>query len=145
ETLKLQPEHALAYYNLGKFAAEGRYQFAPDELYRIKAFMASERCSAQERSLCSFALAMVLDKQGSYDEAFAYYKQANDLKKRLLEERNIVFDARGHETLIERVMAIMDRAYFDGVRGWGVDSDLPVFIIGMPRSGSTLVEQILAS
>src|SRR2546423_7575091 len=38
ETLKLQPDHALAYYNLGKFAAEGRYHFAPEELDRIKAF-----------------------------------------------------------------------------------------------------------
>jgi tetratricopeptide (TPR) repeat protein len=145
ETLKLQPDHALAYYNLGKFAAEGRYSFAPEELDRIKAFLASGRCSAPEGSLCCFAVAMVLDKQGSYDEAFSYYQQANDLKKRLLEEQNIVFDAHRHEALIDRIIATYDRTYFDRVKGWGVAVDLPVFIVGMPRSGSTLVEQILAS
>jgi tetratricopeptide (TPR) repeat protein len=145
ETLKLQPDHALAYYNLGKFAAEGRYQFAPEELERVKGFMASERCTPPERSLYCFALATVLDKQGSYGEAFGYYRQANDLKKRILQEQNIVFDPSRHQALIDRIIAVHDDAYFKAVKGWGVGSDMPVFIVGMPRSGSTLVEQILAS
>ncbi|HWY85705.1 MAG TPA: sulfotransferase [Gemmataceae bacterium] len=145
ETLKLQPNHALAYYNLGKFASEGRCQFAADDVGRVKAFMASGRCTASELSLCLFALAMVLDAHGSYDQAFGHYQQANLLKKRLREERHASFDARGHEALIDRVMAVHDSRYFERVRGWGTDTELPVFIVGMPRSGSTLVEQILAS
>ena len=145
ETLKLHPHHALAYYNLGKFASEGRYHFAADELDRVKSFMASERCSPSERSLCHFALAMVLDRQGSFDEAFAHYQEANFLKKELLRQSNISFDARGHDAMIDRVIATYDQTYFERVRDWGVATDLPVFIVGMPRSGSTLVEQILAS
>ncbi len=43
------------------------------------------------------------------------------------------------------VIAAFDRAYFDRTRSFGVDSELPVFIVGMPRSGTTLVEQILSS
>jgi tetratricopeptide (TPR) repeat protein len=145
ETLKLQPNHALAFYNLSKFVAEGRYRFAADELDRIKACMASGNCAAADRSQFGFGLATVLHKQGSYDEAFAYFKEANDLRKRILEERNVSFDAQGHEALIDRVIATYDRAYFEGVRGWGTDTDLPIFIVGMPRSGSTLVEQIISS
>src|SRR5438270_6671075 len=62
QTLRLQPHHALAYFNLSKFVAEGRYQFAADELDRLKAMMASPRCSASDRSLCCFTLAAVLAK-----------------------------------------------------------------------------------
>ena len=145
ETLKLQPDHALAYYNLGKFASEGRCQFTQDDVGRVKALMASGRCTASELSLCHFVLAMVLDAQGSYDQAFGHYQEANLLKRRFLQERHVAFDARGHEALIDRVIATYDPGYFERVRGWGTDTDLPVFIVGMPRSGSTLVEQILAS
>ena len=94
ETLKLQPDHALAYYNLGKFAAEGRYQFAPDELGRIKAVMASGRCTASERSLCILRWPWCSTQHGSHDEAFRYYRQANELKSRLLKERHVSFDAQ---------------------------------------------------
>ena len=64
ETLKLQPNHALAIYNLSKFAAEGRYRFTPSELDRMKALMASGRCAAADRSQLGFGLATVLHQQG---------------------------------------------------------------------------------
>ncbi|HWY88989.1 MAG TPA: sulfotransferase [Gemmataceae bacterium] len=145
ETLKIEPDHAMACYLLSELAAEGRYQFAPAELERIRAILASSRGSESERCLYSFALAKVLNQEGCHDEAFGYFQQANNLNKRLLKERNISFDAQEHEDLIDRVIGTYDQAYFEGVQGWGLDTDLPVFIIGMPRSGTTLVEHILAS
>jgi tetratricopeptide (TPR) repeat protein len=144
-TLQLNPDHAVAYYNLSELAAAGKYSFEHDELERIKAVMAGGRCSAMERSLCGFALGSALNKQGVYDEAFRYYREANELRKPLLEEQNNSFDARAHEDFVDRIIAAHDREYFERVRGWGTETDLPIFIVGMPRSGSTLVEQILAS
>src|SRR5205085_1016077 len=90
-------------------------------------------------------LGTVFHKEKRYDEAFAYFKEANDLRKRLLAKRGQNFDATAHEALIDRIIATFDRAYFEHVRGWGIETKLPVFIIGMPRSGSSLIEQILAS
>jgi len=145
EALKLQPDHALALYNLSELAAEGRYHFTPDQLQRIKDCLVSGHYSILERSHFGFALASVLNRNGSYDEAFRYYEQANNLKKRLLRENNKVFDIHAFQAFVDRIMAIHDQAYFERVRGWGIESELPVFIVGMPRSGSTLVEQILAS
>src|SRR5262249_43575097 len=55
------------------------------------------------------------------------------------------FDACAHVQSVERIIAKFTTAYFEQVRGWGNASELPIFIVGMPRSGSTLVEQILAS
>jgi tetratricopeptide (TPR) repeat protein len=145
EVVKLQPYQAAAYFNLSDLAAAGLFEFAPEELSRVQVMLASERHSAFDRSLCGLVLARVMERQGRYDEAFGYYQEANNLRRRFLQERNMAFDARAHQALIERIMAHYDEAYFQRVAGWGTDSELPVFIIGMPRSGSTLVEQILAS
>jgi tetratricopeptide (TPR) repeat protein len=145
QTLEFQPDHATAYYALSEFAAEGRYQFAPEELDHIRAMAASSRSSDSERAQYSFALAKVLNQQGCHDEAFDYYQRANSLNKRLLKQRNIFFDAQEHEAQIDRIIEVYNQAYFEKVKYWGTDTDLPVFVIGMPRSGSTLVEQILAS
>src|SRR4029077_18840075 len=112
EALRLGPYFALGYYNLSEIAAEGRYRFAPDEIERMKAILSGERPTALERSLCAFALAAVLDKQGSHDEAFGYYAQANDLRKRFNQEHGVVFDAQGHEAMIDRIMADYDQSYF---------------------------------
>jgi tetratricopeptide (TPR) repeat protein len=145
DTLELRPDHAAAYYSLSDFAAAGRYQFAPDHIEGMKNILSCGQSTPAEQSLCGFALGTALNQQGSYDEAFRHYQQANDLRKRLLKERGIAFDAQSHGAMVDRMIAQYDRSYFAGTKGWGRESELPVFIIGMPRSGSTLVEQILAS
>lgn len=145
ETLRLHPYHAMAYFNLSQFATEGKYRFSAEELNGLKAHMATGKGTATERSLFCFTLARVLDQQGSFDEAFEFYRQANDLLRQLYRKRNHAFDAAGHRASIDRVIARFDLAFFGRVRGWGLDTELPIFVVGMPRSGTTLVEQILAS
>ncbi len=144
-TLKLQPDHALAYYNLSQFVAEGRYDFAPDEIERLRMGVIGERVAVLDRSLFAFTLATVAAQQGAADEAFAYYRQANELRRRLFREANRAFDPQKHRAFVDRIIGAFDRDYFRRVQGWGADSETPVFVIGMPRSGSTLIEQILAS
>jgi tetratricopeptide (TPR) repeat protein len=145
EALRLQPDHALAYFNLSQYVAEGRYRFTAEELERMRGYVNTEHRSPLERSLFAFILAGVRDREGSYEEAFTYYRQANDLRLDLLKTSHRAFDPQQHEALVDRVIARFNRAYFEHIRGWGTDSELPIFIVGMPRSGSTLVEQILAS
>jgi tetratricopeptide (TPR) repeat protein len=145
ETLKIQPDQALAHYHLSEFAAEGRYEVDAEHLQRIKRYLQSRTHAPLERSHLSFALAALLGKQGAYDEAFHYYKQANDLRKSLLIEGTDGFDVQTFADMIDGIIATRGSAYFDSVKDWGVQSEVPVFIVGMPRSGSSLVEQILAS
>ena len=145
QTLELQPNHAFATYNLSELAATGHYQFPPAQIEIIKAFLALGNCPPSDRDLFCFTLAAVLDQQGAYDEAFGFYQQANDFRKHHFEENNLAFDGKKHQALVDRLIATYDSGYFQRVQAWGTDSELPIFIIGMPRSGSTLVEQILAS
>jgi tetratricopeptide (TPR) repeat protein len=145
ESLQHDPNHVLAYVNLSELAAAGRYEFTAPELEHIKAILASTNSPASDRSQCRFIMAALLDKQGCYDQAFRYYQEGNDLRKQFFKERNLVFDPQEHEATTDRVMAAYDQDHFARIKGWGLDTELPIFIVGMPRSGSTLVEQILAS
>ena len=87
-----------------------------------------------------FALGKMYDDLGEYDRAFEHFRRGNEILK-----RHVPFDRGGLERLVEDLEAGFGEAWFDRVRGWGDPSPRPIFIVGMPRSGTTLVEQILAS
>jgi tetratricopeptide (TPR) repeat protein len=144
-SLERQPNQPQVYHSLSQLAVEGWCQLTADEIGRIQAIAGAAQVSPFDRSQCAFALAGVLEAQGSYDEAMAYFHLANDQKRRFLRGQGIHFDAQRHEAMIDRIIALFDQGYFERVQGWGVDSEAPIFVVGMPRSGSTLVEQVLAS
>jgi len=145
EALRIHPDHVFAYYNLSQFVSEGRYRFTPEDLARMRALLASDRWSAVERSVVGYAMGAALDAQGAYEEAFRYYEQANELRREWLVANNRGWDVQRHRAFVSEVMATFDRAYFQKVQGWGTDTELPIFVLGMPRSGTTLVSHILAS
>ena len=94
--------------------------------------------SDEERRNLSFALGMRHDKLGNYDAAFAAFAHGNRLKNVAYSEAADI----GYIDTLERCFREID---FDRlVRNGSCHSDLPVFIIGMPRSGTSLVEQILS-
>ena len=88
----------------------------------------------------NFALGKMYDDLGEYDRAFKHFRRGNEILK-----RNTPFDPVGLDRLVENIETGFDEAWFDRVQGWGNPSPRPIFIVGMPRSGTTLVEQILAS
>ena len=87
-----------------------------------------------------FALGKMYDDLGEYDRGFEHFQRGNEILA-----RHVPLDPRGPERLAEDLEAGFGPAWFERVRGWGDPSPRPVFIVGMPRSGTTLVEQILAS
>jgi tetratricopeptide (TPR) repeat protein len=143
-TLRLEPDHALAHYNVSEFAREGRYRHEPEELDQVCRLADDASRRSLDRSLYAFAAAGVLDTQGRYDESFGYYRRANELRRETLPTPQ-QFDRAQHRALVDRIIAGFDAARFEQVRGWGVATSVPIFLIGMPRSGSTLIEQILAT
>jgi tetratricopeptide (TPR) repeat protein len=143
--LQLEPDHALAYYNLSELAVGGRYQFSAEEIATLRRLFAAEDASNLSRTVAGFALGAVLDVQGSYDEAFGVYEQVNALRRGWLQANNRAFDHEQHRAFVDDIIATFDRKHFQRPRDWGTDSELPVFILGMPRAGTTLVEQIVAS
>lgn len=145
DSLNQQPNQPQIYHTLSQLAAEGWCELRADELEGMQTIACNANYPPFERSQCAFGLGLILHERGAYDEAMGYYRLANNLKKSVLREQGIQFDRARHEAMVDCIIALFDRAFIERARGWGIDTELPIFIVGMPRSGSTLVEQILAS
>lgn len=138
KALELDPKLAQAYYNIA-----GTRRFGADdeaEIERMTAQLGAPGLPDEALANLHFALGKVLDDRGSYDAAFEHYRQANRLKRKAG-----AFDAERHVAWVSQMIDIFDAALFERCGGFGDDSELPVFIVGMPRSGTTLVEQIISS
>ena len=87
-----------------------------------------------------FALAKAHEDKGDYDRAWHYYDTGNRKQRQLVFHDPVAFEVR-HDEIIE----VFDREFLEKHAGKGYESAAPIFIVGLPRSGSTLIEQILAS
>ncbi len=88
-----------------------------------------------------YALGKYYDDVGHYDDAFGHYRQANELAKRHAAR----YDGAKLTRRVDEIIHRFDAAFVRQCRDQGSATELPVFIIGMPRSGTSLTEQILAS
>jgi len=94
----------------------------------------------EDRASLHFALGKAFDDLRESDRAFAHYDQGNALKR-----RSAQFDAASFQRFAQALRETFDAQFFRRIEGFGSPSTRPVFIVGMPRSGTSLVEQILAS
>ncbi len=116
------------------------YRFSPSEIDQMKQWDASASTAPADRYHLCFALGKALEDGGRFAESFEYYARGNALKKATLPYRPETLEA-----IAQRQMTCCTREFFASRAGFGADSPAPIFIVGLPRSGSTLVEQILAS
>ncbi len=86
-----------------------------------------------------FQLASAWEKRGDYEKAFEMAEKANRASRMF-----ITYDAKAHRNGCARIRHAFCRELYEYRRGCGIDSTLPVYVLGMPRSGTTLVEQIIA-
>lgn len=111
----------------------------------LTALVEREDLPVPNRIGAAFALGKLLDDDDRFDEAFARYAQANSLFREWRAEAGDRFDVEQVRRGVDRSIETFSTEFFARRRAWGTESELPVFIVGMPRSGTTLVEQICAS
>jgi cytochrome c-type biogenesis protein CcmH/NrfG len=116
-----------------------------DDLMQIEQLLQAPWMTDKQRAALHFALAQARDGRGDYARAAEHMLTANALMRQHYREREQDYNPAEYQQYIDRLIAAFTPAYFERVRGWGRDSERPVFIVGMPRSGTTLAEQILAS
>lgn len=95
---------------------------------------------AADQEKLSFALGTIYSKKQDYDRAFTYWDQANALHR-----KGIEYDADGFDENINKTISIFDEEMVNTNQNLGCSSNRPIFILGMPRSGTTLTEQIISS
>ncbi len=116
-------------------------QFPEDEatLTRLEEVARQPSLEGRIRADLLLLVAQAREKRREYDRAFALAREANQANRKLLR-----YDAQAHRNACARIRHAFCSALFERRRGCGVESTLPVYVVGMPRSGTTLVEQIIA-
>jgi len=132
-----QPNFGDAYWSLANLKT---YRFTDEELMRMRAQVERPDIRAVDRYHLRFALGKALEDRGEYAESFVHYRTGNALKK-----SDIRFKLQPILRNAELQSAICTRQFFEARQGYGFDCTDPIFIVGLPRAGSTLLEQILAS
>ena len=142
EALAIDPNHSPAIYALVRMK---RFEFDGPQRERIEALVSDPSLAGGLRVQAGFALGELLDRAGDPDAAFERYAEANRLHRSL-------YPAAGHRadpaTLLQAIRTAEQGLALEYARdtgAWGSHTDLPVFVVGLPRSGTSLVEQICAS
>lgn len=132
-----RPSFGDAYWSLANLKT---YRFSDDEIGRMLAQEAASVTSLVDRYHLCFALGKALEDREDYGASFAYYERGNSLKK-----REISYSADSLERSLSLQRAVFTSDFVASRQGVGCDLPDPIFIVGLPRAGSTLLEQILAS
>jgi tetratricopeptide (TPR) repeat protein len=136
--LALDPEFPFAYCGI---AAHRRMTRADQEWLDGASRLLEKRPPLRHAINLHHALGKYFDDVELYDEAFGHHRQAHELGKRYGSR----YDSRKLTRRIDRVISLFDASFLNAAASRGSSSTLPVFVVGMPRSGTTLAEQILAS
>jgi tetratricopeptide (TPR) repeat protein len=107
--------------------------------------LADPGLSHPQRAALHFGLAQVFDARGAYAEAAEHANVANAQRAAQWKAAGQEYDPAAHSRLVDRILAEQTLEFFARASDFGVQSQRPVFVVGLPRSGTTLVEQILAS
>ena len=145
QALKLNPDSALAYCTLGELAGHGCYTLTAADIQHMQDLLDAGQQTPQDASLLYFTLAAHWERIGSHDQAFAAYRRANEFKQQVYRQANQEFNPEKHRALIDSLIAVFTPQFLERARTFGIDSEVPVFVVGLVRSGTSLVEQILAS
>jgi len=141
EALRQEPDHAGAHAHLATLL---RGRLPDTDRAALERVLAEWKAGDAARLELLFGLAHVCDARGEYEAAAVHLCQANALALAASHRRGQGYDPAEHARVVDDLIAVFSSELFARSRGWGVDAELPVFIVGLPRSGTTLLEQILA-
>src|SRR5688572_23778579 len=135
--ISLKPEFGEAYWSMANLKV---FRFEPAEVEAMEAQLQREDLTESAQVHFRFALGKAWEDAGDYDRAWSYYHSGNQRQRPL-----VSYDPVGFESRHEEIASVFSRDFLEQHAGEGFEADAPIFIVGLPRSGSTLIEQILAS
>jgi len=133
----LTPDHGEGYWSLANLKT---YRLTDDDIREMESQLAKDDISDESKVNFHFALAKTYEDQGNIDRAWEYYSQGNS-KRRMIEQ----YDPVRTEITNDSIITVFNREFLEKNTGLGNPDPAPIFVVGLPRSGSTLIEQILAS
>lgn len=137
ECIRHNPSHGETWWSLANLKT---FRFTDDEIATMQAQLETDSLPDEQRANFEFALGKAFEDAEDYEQAFSYYSQGND-NRRQRESYDPVQTADLHD----RFIMTFSQTFLEEHSGSGDPSNAAIFIVGLPRSGSTLIEQILAS
>jgi tetratricopeptide (TPR) repeat protein len=137
QVLDLAPSFGEAWWSLANLKT---YRFSQDRVAAMRAQLDRSDLGAEDRLHLEFALGKALEDARAYEASFRHYERGNRLRR-----AQVGYDAGDLTGLVARSRELLTPEFFAGRAGQGGEAATPIFVVGLPRSGSTLVEQILAS
>ena len=136
--LEVDPHNGHAFYNASLFK---NHDLSENSVHQIIKLLDDKKFStSKDASILCFGLYRIKEQQKKYKEAFFYLNKANEIKNELI---NPSFN--NEKVYLKTIKKKLNKELIKKYSPYGSDSTKPIFIIGMPRSGTTLIEQILAS
>ncbi len=136
-SIELLPRLGEAYWSLANLKT---FRFSEAEVETMRAQLDRDDLGEEDRFHLQFALGKALEDAADYPLAFEHYLQGNALRR-----AGVDYDPDETTAHVQRSKALFTPAFFADRSGVGVAAPDPIFIVGLPRAGSTLVEQILSS
>jgi len=134
---KKKPDHGDAFYSLANLKT---YSFTANETNKMREQLQRVDLTLKDKVYFHFALAQSCEANGDFDEAFINYKKGNEIKNK---QSN--YSIKQMDDELQAQIDICDETFFKNLGPGGFETNDPIFILGLPRAGSTLIEQILAS
>ncbi|HSN01325.1 MAG TPA: sulfotransferase [Rudaea sp.] len=135
--IELDPDFGEAYWSLANLKT---FRFDDAQVETMHRALARTNLADEHRVHFEFALAKALEDRTEYAESFAHYANANALRRKL-----VPYSADDTTARLRRTREMYTAQFFRERAGTGCNAPDPIFIVGLPRAGSTLIEQILAS
>ncbi len=142
QALAIRPDNAEAYWRL---AVNLNGRLSDREEHSLVRLLEEPYLPGDSLAVLHFSLATVRDRRGMSAEAAALFDKGHAIQSAWRSSRGQVYDAAGQSQLIDRMIAAFPAGAFGEARRGADPATLPVFVVGLPRSGTTLVEQVLAS
>jgi tetratricopeptide (TPR) repeat protein len=136
-SIELMPELGESYWSLANLKT---FRFSAQEIGAMRCALRLKDLDPEERFHFHFALGKALEDEGEFEESFEHYVEGNRLRRLAIR-----YDADQHRERLRRSHALFTREFLGERTHVGCPAPDPIFIVGLPRSGSTLLEQILAS
>jgi len=137
KAIALMPTLGEAWWSLANLKT---VKFSDADIAAMEDALAGGEVAVEDRFHLDFALGKALEDRGEVAGSFAHYASGNALRR-----QQIGYDPQEVEHLVDQLIEIATPEFFAQRAGQGCDATDPIFVLGMPRAGSTLVEQILAS
>ena len=134
---KIKPDHGESFFSLANLKT---YSFTSDELHSMREQAKRVDLSLRDKAYFHFSLAQACESIGEFDEAFFHLERGNKIKNDQSKYSIERMDAE-----LQAQIDVCNEGFFEELGAGGHTTKDPIFILGLPRAGSTLIEQILAS